>query len=1083
MREEDIILKSCPSFSHPGCPSSSNLSVLTSFPVINYTSISSHENVSLIIKSNASSPASSNSSSMAPQDCSSSELASSVSPPNIPSQTESSFLTPCENSSSRSQIACSSISPDHRSSVLDHNYSTMTYSSESQIEYNPWLPLNGFSSMNCSSMSQPALFPSTSPQNCSCLTHCSSTSMSQVTYSSLLPQSCKSLSEHPQCPNTPQINGASTSRTNNHSISPLYSSSHYDILPTEDPIDFLPISISDNSIVSEYGWSSTSTLNFQPANQHAKSIQEQHSKSLSDDCSSDPSISTAHITCICTCELATDVHPEISSSYLHSYLPNSPVNNDYLLSSSVDLSTVNSSGAPFPSPQQSPHPLQSQNYLDQSNIITLNNGVTSPQVNAETHSYGQFTSTDHDDMNFDLLNPWSIQSFQSPTVPQIDVVSNNDDLTVDHLTINGYYSAHLPPDSTCGCSLPNSVDSLANSKVLNFSSSNTPPAQDSMCPNSTDYDVATNSHEKHPKMLHMCLHAFSSGTTPKYLPFSEDENQAQECDICNASLENKVRMDQDRLLCEHFLDSLSRFEDWLQTAQVATSPENPYKTLHQEAKLALRKYEVILTEIREKLLDLESLNRQYWRLTQTPQQTLLPSVLRSRMQEVNALWHSLQGEAETLHRTLKTRVQQREDFETDQDEMKLCLTEMDLELSNVEYIYGGNSTEKIQQLKAFQEDVWSNMKRVEGLLERGDQLIDNSDPLDAADLEVEMTELGSYCQQIYIRLSRLQKRLVSTRLVFEDDFLDGAIEHLSSGSSDVFLDLDIEDGDVLGPVNVPVTSSALPVDLEWDPLGDVGRSSSHDGQESFYTATSAPWKLPQKSEGSRSSLSSYSGITNSNMRRQETKETLEDISNDHPSLRDTCHFEWSQEQIHGQVQMEYTSARHSSLLPLETGTGQDMIPCSVSFPGDQPDSGSTMDDHFTFLGFSRKPPDPLSPLTSHTEVIDGQLQTNCSGQRRRQRKKKRVTRNLDTKGTLKPTKPDVSILMENGDELYRLGLHKTSYRPSCSLCFWIKRLAFASVLLLILVTSLLFPWGHQTCPSKRFTWSLMLSYVNGPPPT
>lgn len=40
--------------------------------------------------------------------------------------------------------------------------------------------------------------------------------------------------------------------------------------------------------------------------------------------------------------------------------------------------------------------------------------------------------------------------------------------------------------------------------------------------------------------------------------------------------------------------------------------------------------------------------------------------------------------------------------------MKLCLTEMDLELSNVEYIYGGNSTEKIQQLKVRELEQGSN---------------------------------------------------------------------------------------------------------------------------------------------------------------------------------------------------------------------------------------------------------------------------------------------------------------------------------------------------------------------------------------
>ncbi|KAM4019707.1 uncharacterized protein ACNLHF_000351 isoform 1-T3 [Anomaloglossus baeobatrachus] len=1069
MREEDIVLKSCPSFPHPSYPSSSD--DLSSFPVIHFNSVSSHEHT-LVTKSNSSSPATSDSSSMAPQDCSSSsELASSVSPENVPSQTEYSSSASSETSFPRTQVA-SSISLDHRSLILDHPFST---SSESLIEYYPPLPLNGVSSTNCSSTSEPASFYSMSPKNCSCPTHCSSTSISHGIYSNLSPQICKSLSEHTQCPSTPKINGATTSRTNKSSISPLESSSRYDLLLTEDPSDFLPISLSESYTVSAYGWSSTST---QPAEHHTQTTQERHSKSLSDDCSSDSSFPPADIPCICTCDLATKFPSEISSSSLHSYLPNSQVKNDDLRPSSVDFSTLNNSGAASTSPQQSPHPSQSQNYLDQSNIITLNNAIASPEVNAKSHSFGKFISIDQNNRKFDLLTPWSIQSF--PTFPEIDVIATNDDLPTDHLLVNGHYGHYLPLESTCSCSLPNSIDSSANSKVLNSPSSNTPPAQDSTWPNWTDYTVAINTHENHPMMLHKFLHTFSSGTTPKYLPFSEDENQVQKCEVCNASLENKVRMDQDRQLCEHFLDSLSRFEDWLQIAQVATSQESPYKTLHQEAKLALRKYEVILTEIREKLLDLESLNRQYWRLSQTPQQTLLPSVLRSRMQEVNELWHSLQGEAEALHRTLKSRVQQREDFETDQDEMKLCLTEMDLELSNVEYIYGGNSTEKIQQLKAFQEDVWSNMKRVEGLLERGDRLIDNSDPRDAQDLEEEMTELGSYCQQIYIRLSRLQKRLVSTKLVFEDDFLDGAIEHLSSGSSDVFLDLDIEDADTLGQENVPVTSVALPVDLEWDPLGDVGRSSSHDGQESFYTATSAPWKLPQRSEGSRSSLSSYSGVTYSNMRRQEVKETSEDVDNDHPSVRKNCHFEWSQEKIHDQGHMENASARHSSLQQLETGTGQDVIPCSASFPRNQPDAGHRMDNHFASPGFSRKNTDPGRPLTSHSAVIDSQFHTNCSEQRRRPRKKKRVARNPDTKGTIKP---DVSIVMENGDDLSLPDPHKASYRASCSLCLWMKRLAFASVLLLVLVTSLLFLWGPQTCPSKRFTWSLMLSYVNGPPPT
>ncbi|XP_040179255.1 nesprin-2-like isoform X2 [Rana temporaria] len=336
------------------------------------------------------------------------------------------------------------------------------------------------------------------------------------------------------------------------------------------------------------------------------------------------------------------------------------------------------------------------------------------------------------------------------------------------------------------------------------------------------------------------------------------------CEICSGSVENKVRMHQDKQLCEQFLDSLSRMEDWLKITQMVASLQNPSRTLHNDAKLALRKYEDLLKEIREKLLDLETLNRKYWRITQISTKMLLPTTLRSRLQEVNHFWDCLQKEAETIYQTLKSKVQQREEFDTDQDDLKLSLTEMDMELSSVEYIYHGNSTEKIQQLKAFQEDVWNNMKRVEVLLERGDQLIYETDPQDAMALEEEMTELGSYCQEIFIRLSRLQKRLVSTKLVFEDDVLDSGFEHVSSGSSDVFLDLDFEDEAVPCLPIVPPAKACFAIDLEWDPTGDVGSSGSHDE-----ISKSTPLKLSRRHKCSESSISTDSGVTNSKHRSQE----------------------------------------------------------------------------------------------------------------------------------------------------------------------------------------------------------------------
>ncbi|XP_066438050.1 uncharacterized protein [Eleutherodactylus coqui] len=1050
---------SCPSFPHPSCPSPSDL---PTFPVINCTSSSFHGDASIVTKSDSSSVSALNSSSMAPQDCSSvSELASSM------SQLNFSYST-----SSRSQGACSPISLENRSSIPDCTISTLmpTYRSKSQTEDSPSLILNGTSAfhtpncssspMNCSSASQPASC-NNSPLKCSCQTESSSvscqnyTSVSQMTYSS---QNCILKSS-----SLPQMNVASTSRIIDYSVSPLDSSFFCVTPPLEDPSDFSSTSMSDCSISSVHGESSTLMLNCQPTNQHAETAEKCHNKSPSDEGS------TVNFTCVCTFALSNNKPPGISSPHFTSSSHHpccSLVRNCNVISSSAD-SSLHQSAAPSLCPCKSPYTSQTPNCLDRSHNIIPINGITPSQINATTHPCGKFTSNNCNNTYVDPLPPWS------STFPEIDVVSINDEISINHLHISGHHSHHLPTKSTCGFSLPNYADSSANCKVLN-SPSDTFPASDSTCPNSTDQTVFTSILEEHPKMLSSCPPTSSHGARHNCDPILEEEIQVQEWEVCKALLENKA-WDQDRQLCEHFLDSLSRFEDWLQIAQITTTQGNSFKTLHQEVKLALRKYEVLLTEMREKLLDLESLNRQYWRLARTSQQTVLPSVLRSRMQEVNILWDSLQGEAETLHKTLKSRVQQREEFETDQDDMKLCLTEMDLELSNVEYIYGGNSTEKIQQLKGFQEDVWSNMKKVEGLLERGNQLIDNSDPRDAADLEVEMTELGSYCQQIYIRLSRLQKRLVSTKLVFEDDFLDSAVEHLSSGSSDVFLDLDIQDSDVSSQVNVPLTNAALPVDLEWDPLGDVGTSSSHDGQESFYTATSTPWKLPRKSEGSRSSLSSYSAIIYSNLRKEMLKEPLEVLHTNCTPPPDSSYLEWTLEPIPGQGQMENASVMHKSLLQLNARMGQDLINSS-----DEPDSEHRMDRHFAFPVYSWKATNPKS--LSRGQVIDRQLQLPWPGQRRRPRRKKRMAQNRDTKQTVKPTKPEVSVLMESRDDLSHLHLHKT-YRRSCSFCLWLRRLALVSVLLLVLVTSLLFPWGRQTCLSKSFSWSLMLTYVNGPPPT
>ncbi|MEE6490511.1 hypothetical protein FKM82_015896 [Ascaphus truei] len=523
----------------------------------------------------------------------------------------------------------------------------------------------------------------------------------------------------------------------------------------------------------------------------------------------------------------------------------------------------------------------------------------------------------------------------------------------------------------------------------------------------------------------------------------------------------RSRMEHHRQLCAEFLDSLSRFEDWLQGAQVTAAFPNSSKTLYSEAKAAVRRYEVLLRDMREKLLDLESLNRQYWRLMQAPHRALLPSVLRSRMHEVNQCWDKLQRETEAMQRRLKLKVRQREEFESDKEEIRLWLTEMDLGLSNLEHFYSGTSTEKILQLQAFQEDVKSNMERMEGLFVCGEHLMEGSEALDSETLEMELTELGCYCQGIFSRLSHFQKRLVSTKLVFEDDTLfDGEMEVMSDGSSDVFLEMDSEGGAAQSPFSAPCpplcsqTSSARSVtlDLEWDPLGDVGRSTSNDEDELFYTPGS--WKGLQW-EGSQTSDGSITWTAGSRAETRRDTEHLRGILKTLAPSHDTL-----------------VDTRGDSDSGLHSSVGEDVI-----IEGEGVYSAS----HSTGLLDSGQKADYLIPAEGHWQgrhrhVMEVQYMAAML----------KVYPSLLQGLTRKPQNLnlEVSIPIEKGVDKSLNSAQKTLHGSVTSLWGWTKRLASLSILVLLLGGSvLILPLNHPVCSSHHYTWSLMLTYVNGPPPT
>lgn len=157
---------------------------------------------------------------------------------------------------------------------------------------------------------------------------------------------------------------------------------------------------------------------------------------------------------------------------------------------------------------------------------------------------------------------------------------------------------------------------------------------------------------------------------------------------------------------------------------------------------------------------------------------------------------------------------QREDFEGNREGILVWLTEMDLQLTNVEHFSESDIEDKMRQLnvsrpppfgpdpaglrlrltapppppppppQAFQQEITLNANKIDALIVFGENLIQKSAPLDAALIEDELEELHSYCQEVFGRVARFHHRLVSRRPVSAAAATSASAFAVQAGSPD-----------------------------------------------------------------------------------------------------------------------------------------------------------------------------------------------------------------------------------------------------------------------------------------------------------
>uniref|UniRef100_A0A672ITC0 KASH domain-containing protein n=1 Tax=Salarias fasciatus TaxID=181472 RepID=A0A672ITC0_SALFA len=304
--------------------------------------------------------------------------------------------------------------------------------------------------------------------------------------------------------------------------------------------------------------------------------------------------------------------------------------------------------------------------------------------------------------------------------------------------------------------------------------------------------------------------------------------------ICAMALDRRLRIEETWTLWCKFLNDYSRFEDWLKMAERTAANPNSADVLFTVAKEELKKFEGFQRQVHERLTQLELVNNQYRRLARE-NRTDRASQLRAMVHEGNRRWDALHRRVAAILRRLKHFTGQREEFEGLRESMLVWLTELDLQLTNVEHFSESDVHQKIQQLNSFQKEITLNTERIDGLIVFGEGLIQKSSPQDAALIEDELEELHSYCQEVFSRLVRFHQRLsqptVSTSFSLESslELIGRPLLGRSLGSLPATPTHLLASPLERSGRETPMSVESLP--LEWDHTGDVGGSSSHEDDE------------------------------------------------------------------------------------------------------------------------------------------------------------------------------------------------------------------------------------------------------------
>ncbi|RVE65249.1 hypothetical protein OJAV_G00134290 [Oryzias javanicus] len=376
---------------------------------------------------------------------------------------------------------------------------------------------------------------------------------------------------------------------------------------------------------------------------------------------------------------------------------------------------------------------------------------------------------------------------------------------------------------------------------------------------------------------------------PSQQPLGFGEKQTEGNYSQDADLQVIGRVERRWSLWQEFMNEQAQLDAWLGSTEQAVAALSPAHFTYSSAKEELRKLERLRSEAGSRLIKLDGLtqrNRTLTRLFQGAMQARLLAIAR----ECGQRWDEVNAKVESIIGKLQLFIGEWEEFEEQREGLSLWLAEMDVRLTEIDHLTG-STCRKLKRLQSFQECVCENSARVNALLRRGEALMQRSDPADAHLVESRLLELLRFCSHVYNNIGRTHTRLLSMRLVFEDDWILPPVSDSGCPSESMLegnggprgrsldppsvLDRpeDIRASDhhaaaaasrrPLHPPPPPPPHTNEQAGLEWDPSVDIGRSLSHDDADSSYfsAGTGLCLREDQKRWSYFSSLDAFSDIS------------------------------------------------------------------------------------------------------------------------------------------------------------------------------------------------------------------------------